>query len=318
MHKYNPDGSLASSWHPWVLEGKPHLPIQEDETGLVIWALWEHFSIHRDVEFIKPLYRKVIKAAADFMCEFVDQGTGLPLPSYNLWEELLGIHTFTVCAVISGLRAAGHFTTAFGETELSEKYVKAADRMRDALTKYLYDNDLGRFLSGVSERLGVFKKDFRLDSSLSGLFVFGVFAASDEKIINTMEALKDRLWCKTAIGGMARYENDPYQSIVQPTMEIPGNPWIVCTLWYAHYLIDKATNKDELQASVAILNWVSERALQSGVLAEQIDPFTGEAISVSPLTWSHAAFIIAVQRYLKKLQEMERCPQCGHPLFLNT
>jgi GH15 family glucan-1,4-alpha-glucosidase len=102
-------------------EGKPHLPIQEDETGLVIWALWEHFSMQRDVEFIKPLYRKVIKAAADFMCEFVDQRTGLPLPSYDLWEEKLGIHTFTVCAVIAGLRAAGHFTAAFGETELSEK-----------------------------------------------------------------------------------------------------------------------------------------------------------------------------------------------------
>ena len=233
MHKYNQDGSVASSWHPWILEGKPHLPIQEDETGLVIWALWEHFNIYRDVEFIKPLYRKVVKAAADFMCEFVDQRTGLPLPSYDLWEEHLGIHNFTVCAVISGLKAAGRFTAAFGEAELSEKYVKTADRMKDALTKYLYDNDLGRFLSGVSERLGVLKKDFRLDSSLSGLFVFGVFAASDKKIVSTMEELKDRLWCKTAIGGMARFENDSYQSVVPPTMEVPGNPWIVCTLWYA-------------------------------------------------------------------------------------
>jgi glucoamylase len=313
MHKYNQDGSVASSWHPWILEGKPHLPIQEDETGLVIWALWEHFNIYRDVEFIKPLYRKVVKAAADFMCEFVDQRTGLPLPSYDLWEEHLGIHNFTVCAVIAGLKAAGRFTAAFGETELSEKYVKTADRMKDALTKYLYDNDLGRFLSGVSERLGVLKKDFRLDSSLSGLFVFGVFAASDKKIVSTMEELKDRLWCKTAIGGMARFENDSYQSVVPPTMEVPGNPWIVCTLWYAHYLIEKATNKDELQESVEILNWVSERALRSGVLAEQIDPLTGEPISVSPLTWSHAAFVIAVQLYMKKHQKMERCPQCGQP-----
>ena len=313
MHKYNQDGSLASSWHPWILEGKPHLPIQEDETGLVIWALWEHFNIYRDVEFIKPLYRKVVKAAADFMCEFVDQRTGLPLPSYDLWEEHLGIHNFTVCAVIAGLKAAGRFTAAFGETELSEKYVKTADRMKDALTKYLYDNDLGRFLSGVSERLGVLKKDFRLDSSLAGLFVFGVFAASDENVVSTMEELKDRLWCKTPIGGLARFENDSYQSVVPPTMEVPGNPWIVCTLWYAHYLIEKATNKDELQESVEILNWVSERALRSGVLAEQIDPLTGEPISVSPLTWSHAAFVVAVQLYMKKYQEMERCPQCGQP-----
>lgn len=314
MHKYNPDGSLASSWHPWVLEGKPHLPIQEDETGLVVWALWEHFSIYRDVEFIKPLYRRVIKAAADFMCEFIDQRTGLPLPSYDLWEEHLGIHTFTVCSVIAGLRAAGHFTAAFGETELSEKYVKTSERMRKALTEYLYSDEVGRFLDGVSERNGILKKDFRLDSSLSGLFAFGVFSAADDKIQSTIEALKDRLWCKTEIGGMARYENDRYQSVVAQDQEITGNPWIICTLWYAQYLIEKAKDKEELQKSVPILNWVSERALRSGVLAEQVNPFTGESVSVSPLAWSHAAFIIAVQRYLRKFQEMEKCPQCGQSL----
>jgi glucoamylase len=190
LHKYNPDGSLASSWHPWVLEGKPHLPIQEDETGLVLWALWEHFRLYRDVEFIKPLYRRVIKAAADFMCEFIDKRTGLPLPSYDLWEEQSGIHSFTASAVIAGLRAAGHFTEAFGETELSEKYIKVADRMKDALTEYLYDGDTGRFLCSVSDRLGVFTKEFRLDASLCALFAFGVFLSSDEKIVSTMNALK--------------------------------------------------------------------------------------------------------------------------------
>jgi GH15 family glucan-1,4-alpha-glucosidase len=36
-HKYNPDGSPASSWHPWVIKGEAALPIQEDETALVVW-----------------------------------------------------------------------------------------------------------------------------------------------------------------------------------------------------------------------------------------------------------------------------------------
>jgi glucoamylase len=313
LHKYNPDGSLASSWHPWVLEGKPHLPIQEDETGLVLWALWEHFKIYKDVEFIKPFYRRVIKAAADFMCEFVDKRTGLPLPSYDLWEEQPGIHSFTASSVIAGLQAASHFTTAFGEAELSGKYMKTAADMRDALTEYLYDSDSGRFLVSVSERLGIFTKEFRLDASLCGLFAFGIFPASDEKIINTMEALKEKLWCREGIGGIARYENDGYQSIAAPTSGIPGNPWIICTLWYAQYLIEKAESKEELRESVSFLSWVAERALPSGVLAEQINPFTGEPVSVSPLGWSHAAFIITVQRYLKKLEEMEKCPACGRP-----
>ena len=76
LHKYNPDGSLASSWHPWLHEGKPQLPIQEDETALVIWALWNHFVLYRDIETIKPLYRPLIKRGADFMCRYRDRDTG--------------------------------------------------------------------------------------------------------------------------------------------------------------------------------------------------------------------------------------------------
>ena len=36
LHKYSPDGSVASSWHPWTKDGKLELPIQEDETALVV------------------------------------------------------------------------------------------------------------------------------------------------------------------------------------------------------------------------------------------------------------------------------------------
>jgi glucoamylase len=78
LPKYNPDGTLASSWHPWSHEGRPQLPIQEDSTALVIWALWHHFVLFRDIEFLKPLYAHLVKKAADFMCEYRDKETGLP------------------------------------------------------------------------------------------------------------------------------------------------------------------------------------------------------------------------------------------------
>jgi GH15 family glucan-1,4-alpha-glucosidase len=47
LHKYNPTGTLASSWHPWTLDGKRILPIQQDETALVVWALRRHFCTTR-------------------------------------------------------------------------------------------------------------------------------------------------------------------------------------------------------------------------------------------------------------------------------
>ena len=106
LHKYNPDGSPASSWHPWVSLGKPQLPIQEDETALVIWALWRHYVRFRDIEFVRQLWLNLIVPAADFLVRFRDPDTRLPLPSYDLWEERWGVHAFTVGAVYGGLYAA--------------------------------------------------------------------------------------------------------------------------------------------------------------------------------------------------------------------
>ena len=36
------------------------------------------------------------------------------------------------------------------------------------------------------------------------------------------------------------------------------------------------------------------------MLAEQYHPYTGEMISVSPLTWSHAVVVTTVMEYLAK------------------
>ncbi len=117
LHKFNPDGTLASSWHPWFYAGQPQIPIQEDSTALVLWALWHHFVLYRDLDFIKPLYRPLIKKAADFMARHRDEATGLPAPSYDLWEERRGILSFTAGTVFGGLTAASLFCQVLGEEE---------------------------------------------------------------------------------------------------------------------------------------------------------------------------------------------------------
>ena len=95
LHKFNPDGSFGSSWHPWIREGKPALPIQEDETALVLWALHEHFKIYKDESFINSLTERLIRPAARFMLKYRIADTGLPRESYDLWEERYGVLTFT-------------------------------------------------------------------------------------------------------------------------------------------------------------------------------------------------------------------------------
>ena len=38
---------------------------------------------------------------------------------------------------------------------------------------------------------------------------------------------------KTGIGGCARYERDYFHQIEREKIEqVPGNPWVICTLWH--------------------------------------------------------------------------------------
>ena len=76
-----------------------------------------------------------------------------------------------------------------------------------------------------------------------------------------------------------------------------------------------AKNINELNNTLLILELVVDRALPSGVLAEQINPYTNEPLSVSPLTWSHAAFVTALLRYMKRREEILVCDECGNSLF---
>lgn len=293
LHKYTPKGSLGSSWHPWLEKKKEQLPIQEDETALVIWALWHHYEIFKDIDFIRTLYNPLIKKAADFMMDYRDLKTGLPLPSYDLWEERQGVLTFTVSTVFAGLMAAANFAEAFGEQELAQEYRDGASRIREAMEKYLYMPEKNRFARMIQFKSdGSIEVDADLDASLYALFAFGVYSPDDEKVQNTMNQIFEKLENN---GGICRYENDSYYR--QGT---ESNPWFVTTLWKAQYLIARAKTREELDESLKILDWVADHALPSGVLAEQIDPETHEPLSVSPLTWSHGTYITVVQEYLNK------------------
>lgn len=316
LHKYNPNGSLGSSWHPWVSNGEKNLPIQEDGTGLILWALWFHFDKFRDIEFISKQYENLVIRCGDFLASYRDSETGLPLPSYDLWEEKWGIHTFTVSAVYAGLRAAENFTKFFGNAKRSAMYKKAAEEVKAAMDTYLYSKEHNRFLKTIiPDKTGSFETDLTIDASIYAPFYFGVFEPDDEKTVNTMNSIKKRLWIKTDVGGIARYEGDKYHKVAKDIHNVPGNPWFICTLWLAQWYIAKAKNIEELKEALPILEWVASRALPSGVLAEQVHPHTNQPLSVSPLTWSHAAFVATVLEYVNKLEGIELCPACGMPLF---
>jgi GH15 family glucan-1,4-alpha-glucosidase len=314
LHKYTPAGALGSSWQPWVnAEGQPQLPIQEDETALVVYSLWQHYSIFRDVEFIKPLYAPLVKAAANFMVNFREPHTRLVAPSYDLWEERYGIHAYTLAATYAGLRAAANFAEIFGETTIAATYRTAAEEIKAATRQYLWNEDTQRFSRRLTiDDHGTITRDDTMDMAICALFFLGMLDSSDPQMIKTVDALCDRLHVKTKVGGYARYEDDLYHQVSQDIANIPGNPWFICSCWAAQYQIVQAQDDQELHAALPMLQWVVDHALPSGVLAEQVDPFTDAPLSASPLTWSHAEYIATVRWYAGKHQRLMTPDHLAH------
>jgi GH15 family glucan-1,4-alpha-glucosidase len=146
---------------------------------------------------------------------------------------------------------------------------------------------------------GSWEIDETLDASLVGLWQFGMYQPDDPKIVPTIQAIHEQLWVKTNVGGVARYPNDHYHQVSQDISNVPGNPWFICTLWLAEWYSLTAKRADDLKQALDILEWVAAHALPSGILAEQVDPYTGQPVSVSPLTWSHAAYVSTLLTYLR-------------------
>ncbi len=304
MHKYRSDRALGSSWHPFIKDGKPILPIQEDETALVLVALWQYYEKTRDIEFIEIHYNDVIKKMAAFLVYFTDPATGLPLPSYDLWEEKHGTSTFTSATVYAGLVAAGKFAQLFGKDVDEKLFTETATYIKDAILKYLYDEDMKMFVKNVNIKNGEMIYDRTIDmSSIYGIYTYGILPINDRRVTDSIKTIEEKLRLNTGIDGVPRYVNDNYFRSVEDV----SNPWYITTLWLAQYYIHSATKPEELEVVRYWLNWVVIHSPLAGVLSEQLHPYTGEQLSANPLTWSHAEYVRTIMLYHQKLESFGIC-----------
>lgn len=226
------DGRLAPSWG-----------LQIDEGASILWGMWQHYLHIRDESFVRRVWPAARRAAA-FLVGYLDEETGLPRPSRDLWEERLGEHTYSAVAVYGGLAAAASFAGLLGRGELAEAWSTAAGRVRQAIAERCWNEARGSFYRGL--KLAVSAEAHRevaslglpaftetnakgyvsywlavdpvIDVSLLGLSVpFGAFAWDDPRMEATADVIEREL-TSPLVGGIKRYEDDSY---------IGGNPWIL-------------------------------------------------------------------------------------------
>jgi oligosaccharide amylase len=308
-HRFRPDQALGSTWHStttqrdWLRDKLLQLPIQEDESASVLVALWEYYDATQDLEFIEVLYKPLIEKIAEFLVNFRDKTTGLPLPSYDLWEEKFGVSTYTCAAVYGGLMAAARFSEILDKRNHMRDFKKAAQEIREAAITHLFSKKLDSFVRSATVEDGVVVHDETIDSSsLFGLWYFEMLKHDHPLFIKTKRQVDARLKSPGPVGGYIRYEQDAYFRSTDLS-----NPWFITTLWDAERILSQPEVRvDELQYVEQLLEWVLKFRYSSGVLAEQLNPYTGESLSATPLVWSHAVYVETVLLYLERKKELDQ------------
>jgi len=312
-HKYYSDMSkgIGSSWHPWIDKyGNQQYPIQEDETAIVIVALFKYYTHYEDLDLITELWDTFIVPALNFLIDyrylsnslednnpigFKLAGSLLPKPSYDIWEIHWGVHSYTVATVYAALMAGAKLAESRKVEHLIDQCLKSAEDVKSAYEEFFFDNDRGVFINSIywDNTDTKCRKDLLPDSSISALWSFGMFDITDERIKKTIETIEKALWIDTAIGGLARKADDRY---LQIDRQLPGNPWFISTLWMAQYWL-KVGDKDKANK---YLTWVLNHVDHTGLIAEQAHPYNGYSMSMKPLTWSHAEFVRTVNMIGRK------------------
>ena len=268
FHRHFPDGAIGSTWHP-----PPHLQI--DQTATVVAAAWHHFKRGADPDVLLELW-PMVKGAANFLATFRDRETGLPAPSFDLWEERLGIHAYSTAAVAHALERAARVASEIGKDPT--EWRTAANEISAAAVRQFWDESKQRFVRSLAPR------DDRLDASFLLALKLGFLPWNDPRAAAAVNAIEQRLWAPGQ-GGLARYEGDEYYG--------HENPWIVCTLWLA----EARLRLGDRNRCRELIEWAASHATPTHLLPEQIDRGTGEPKSATPLTWSHSTFVDVVHKY---------------------
>jgi len=286
MHKYRADGAIGSSWHPYTHpDGNTAPPIQEDETALVLFVFAQFYQMHPEPRVLNEFYHTMVTPMADFMASYIDDMTGLPKPSYNLWEEVYQTTTYTTALVYAALLAAADLAETADDPTRAVLWRSRADDILAAAHKHLYNADKKCFYRGLLAHHEEIHYDDTIDiSSVFGAFMYGLFPIGSEQLQASIDTLSRTFDIDAGQIGLPRYQNDNYRRVSE---DVTGNWWPVATLWMAQYYLE--TNQAE--KALKALDWVRDHSAETSIFPEQINPLTGEPLSVAPLTWSHAEYI---------------------------
>lgn len=278
--RFYTDGKLAPCWG-----------YQIDETSSVVYGVYEHYKYSKSEKFLKDNLQMCEKAI-DFLKRYVKdifEKTNKYHVSYDLWEMCEGIHLYSLASIYAAFECIlkiysilGNDVSEFENNRLKQEKVEKNKKeieklqleIKKFINKYLYDEEKKSYIRNTEDK--------KMDISIIGSVTpFEVFKPKENKIQNTVERIN--LSLRTYTGGYQRFENDNYMN---------GNPWTIANLWMTLYYLETGEKKKAKETFDFVIKTVGKHHL----LGEQIDNDTLKPNWVIGLGWSHAMFIIVLEK----------------------
>ena len=281
--RFYTDGKLAPCWG-----------YQIDETASVIYGVYSHYQYIQKEEFLK-INLHMCEKAVDFLKRYVKDlldGTGKYPLSYDLWEMYEGTHLYSLAAIFAAFDAMIKIYNVlegklsdFENNRLKEEKVhkniqeitELQVKVKNYIEENLYDETRKSYVRNTEDK--------RIDISLLGAVEpFNVFSSKEKKVLNTVENIN--LTLRTYTGGYQRFEYDHYRN---------GAPWPIANLWMTLYYLETGEKKKAKET----FDFVLKTAGKHSFLGEQVDNNTLKPNWVIGLGWSHAMFVIVLEKMKK-------------------
>ena len=281
--RFYTDGKLAPCWG-----------YQIDETASVVHGVYSHYEYTKNEEFLKNNLQMCEKAV-DFLKKYVRDlfdETGKYHVSYDLWEMYEGTHLYSLASIYSAFESIKKIYKVLGKnvSEFENNRLKGEKinkniqeisalqiQIKEFIERNLYDETRKSYVRNTDDK--------RIDISLLGAVIpFKVFSPKEKKIQNTVENIN--LTIRTYTGGYKRFENDHYRN---------GAPWPIANLWMTLYYLEIGEKKKAKET----FDFVLKTAGKHSLLGEQVDNQTLKPNWVLGLGWSHAMFIIVLEKLNK-------------------
>ena len=281
--RFYTDGKLAPCWG-----------YQIDETASVVYGVYSHYEYTKNEEFLKNnlhMCEKAVEFLKRYVRDLIDN-TGIYHVSYDIWEMCEGTHLYSLASIYSAFesmikiyKVLGKNVSEFENNRLKDEKINKnivgilamQEEIKEYIEKNLYDDNKKSYVRNTEDK--------RMDISILGAVIpFKVFSPKEKKIQNTVENIN--LTIRTYTGGYQRFEYDHYRN---------GAPWPIANLWMTLYYLEIGEKKKAKET----FDFVLKTAGKHSLLGEQIDNRTLKPNWVIGLGWSHAMFIIVLEKLNK-------------------